>query len=111
MNTFYNAFCINALSDIFIWQVIFYRYVREGGGLCIVDEVQTGLGRTGENFWAFQNQGKVCNVQSNLYVKDTQGNLKMCLLWAVALYIQVKIIRTFHEWAIDDALYRQWFVI
>ncbi|KAK3089803.1 hypothetical protein FSP39_006659 [Pinctada imbricata] len=32
-----------------------YRYVREAGGLCIADEVQVGLGRSGENFWSFQN--------------------------------------------------------
>ncbi len=34
-----------------------YEYVRAAGGLCIADEVQTGFGRTGENFWGFQNQG------------------------------------------------------
>ena len=31
-----------------------YKYVREAGGLCIADEVQTGFGRVGSNFWAFQ---------------------------------------------------------
>ena len=30
----------------------------------------------------------------NLYIKDTQGNMKMWPLWAVSLYIQVKIICT-----------------
>jgi 4-aminobutyrate aminotransferase-like enzyme len=28
--------------------------VREAGGLCIADEVQTGLGRVGAYYWAFQ---------------------------------------------------------
>ena len=27
--------------------------IRNQGGICIADEVQTGLGRTGE-FWTFQ---------------------------------------------------------
>ncbi len=31
-----------------------YRHVREAGGLCIADEVQTGFGRVGKSFWAFQ---------------------------------------------------------
>jgi alanine-glyoxylate transaminase/(R)-3-amino-2-methylpropionate-pyruvate transaminase len=34
-----------------------YRIVRDHGGLCIADEVQTGFGRTGENYWGFQNFG------------------------------------------------------
>lgn len=36
-----------------------YRAVREAGGLCIADEVQTGYGRIGTHFWAFQAQGVV----------------------------------------------------
>ncbi len=34
-----------------------YEIARGAGGLCIADEVQTGFGRTGENFWGFQNHG------------------------------------------------------
>ncbi|HJR16750.1 MAG TPA: aspartate aminotransferase family protein [Gemmatimonadales bacterium] len=34
-----------------------YSIVREYGGLCIADEVQTGFGRTGEHYWGFQNYG------------------------------------------------------
>ncbi len=34
-----------------------YEHVRAAGGLCIADEVQTGFGRTGENFWGFQTVG------------------------------------------------------
>ena len=34
-----------------------YAVVRAHGGLCIADEVQTGFGRTGENYWGFQNFG------------------------------------------------------
>ncbi|MBL8905045.1 MAG: aspartate aminotransferase family protein [Rhizobiales bacterium] len=28
--------------------------VRDRGGICIVDEVQSGFGRTGDNFWGFE---------------------------------------------------------
>ena len=31
-----------------------YKYVREAGGLCIADEVQTGFGRIGTHMWAFE---------------------------------------------------------
>jgi 4-aminobutyrate aminotransferase-like enzyme len=34
-----------------------YRYIHEAGGVCIVDEVQTGFGRTGTHFWGFEAQG------------------------------------------------------
>jgi alanine-glyoxylate transaminase / (R)-3-amino-2-methylpropionate-pyruvate transaminase len=32
-----------------------YDVVRQHGGLCIADEVQTGFGRTGDHYWGFQN--------------------------------------------------------
>ena len=34
-----------------------YEAVRAAGGICISDEVQTGFGRTGTNFWGFENHG------------------------------------------------------
>ncbi|MEM7582641.1 MAG: aspartate aminotransferase family protein [Acidobacteriota bacterium] len=36
-----------------------YATVREHGGLCISDEVQTGFGRTGNHYWGFENFGVV----------------------------------------------------
>lgn len=33
-----------------------YQHVRRAGGLCIADEVQTGYGRTGTHFYAFEAQ-------------------------------------------------------
>ena len=36
-----------------------YEYVRDAGGICISDEVQTGFGRTGEHFWGFENNNVV----------------------------------------------------
>lgn len=39
-----------------------YRSVRAAGGLCIADEVQTGCGRPGDFFWAFEAQGVVPDI-------------------------------------------------
>jgi len=39
-----------------------YRHVRAAGGLCIADEVQTGFGRTGDDFWGYQNHGVVPDI-------------------------------------------------
>jgi 4-aminobutyrate aminotransferase-like enzyme len=36
-----------------------YRLVRAAGGVAIADEVQTGLGRIGTHFWAFEAHGVV----------------------------------------------------
>ena len=39
-----------------------YAHVREAGGVCIADEVQTGLGRIGTHMWAFESQGVVPDI-------------------------------------------------
>lgn len=39
-----------------------YELVRQHGGLCISDEVQTGFGRTGDNYWGFENYGVVPDI-------------------------------------------------
>jgi 4-aminobutyrate aminotransferase-like enzyme/Ser/Thr protein kinase RdoA (MazF antagonist) len=39
-----------------------YRLVREAGGVCIADEVQTGFGRIGTHFWAFEQHGVVPDI-------------------------------------------------
>jgi alanine-glyoxylate transaminase/(R)-3-amino-2-methylpropionate-pyruvate transaminase len=39
-----------------------YAIIREHGGLCIADEVQTGFGRTGDHYWGFQNWGVVPDI-------------------------------------------------
>ncbi len=43
------------LPDGFLSEV--YARVRAAGGLCIADEVQTGFGRLGTHFWAFEAHG------------------------------------------------------
>lgn len=39
-----------------------YAQVRAAGGVCIADEVQTGLGRMGSHFWAFEAQDVVPDI-------------------------------------------------
>ncbi|MCK5617775.1 MAG: aminotransferase class III-fold pyridoxal phosphate-dependent enzyme, partial [Candidatus Krumholzibacteria bacterium] len=39
-----------------------YHHIRDGGGVCIADEVQTGFGRLGTEFWGFQTQGVVPDI-------------------------------------------------
>ena len=39
-----------------------YEQTRAHGGLCIADEVQTGFGRVGNAFWAFEPQGVVPDI-------------------------------------------------
>jgi 4-aminobutyrate aminotransferase-like enzyme len=39
-----------------------YRHVRAAGGVCIADEVQVGLGRVGDHWWAFEAQGVVPDI-------------------------------------------------
>jgi 4-aminobutyrate aminotransferase-like enzyme len=39
-----------------------FRYVRAVGGVCIVDEVQVGMGRVGSHMWAFETQGVVPDI-------------------------------------------------
>jgi 4-aminobutyrate aminotransferase-like enzyme len=39
-----------------------FRFVREAGGVCIVDEVQVGFGRVGSHFWAFETQQIVPDI-------------------------------------------------
>jgi len=39
-----------------------YRLVRDAGGVCIADEVQTGFGRIGTHFWAFEQHAVVPDI-------------------------------------------------
>ena len=39
-----------------------YAAVRSAGGVCIADEVQTGYGRIGTHFWAFEKYGVVPDI-------------------------------------------------
>ncbi len=48
------------LPDGYLNQV--YDAVRGAGGVCIADEVQTGFGRTGTHFYAFEKYGVVPDI-------------------------------------------------
>ncbi len=39
-----------------------YGHTRKAGGVCIADEVQTGFGRVGSYFWAFETQDVVPDI-------------------------------------------------
>ncbi|TPK66821.1 aspartate aminotransferase family protein [Mesorhizobium sp. B2-4-15] len=39
-----------------------FERVRAAGGLCIIDEVQSGVARTGDAFWAFETHGVVPDI-------------------------------------------------
>jgi alanine-glyoxylate transaminase / (R)-3-amino-2-methylpropionate-pyruvate transaminase len=39
-----------------------FERVRAAGGVCIADEVQSGFGRTGDHFWAFEADGVVPDI-------------------------------------------------
>ncbi|HET6550256.1 MAG TPA: aminotransferase class III-fold pyridoxal phosphate-dependent enzyme, partial [Solirubrobacter sp.] len=39
-----------------------FAAVRDAGGVCVADEVQTGFGRVGEHFWAFELSGVVPDI-------------------------------------------------
>ena len=36
--------------------------VRNAGGVCIADEVQTGFGRAGSHYWGFGTQGVIPDI-------------------------------------------------
>jgi len=96
----------------FISYAIFYDRTRKrwpfNAGDCLT-EVTTWTSMT--QIWIQD----VLAVLSNLYIKGHQGNLIMCPLSAVTVYIKVKL----YKWFINEkyinmyeaALYRQWFVI
>jgi len=39
-----------------------FARIREQGGVCVSDEVQTGFGRTGDHFWGFQGHDVVPDI-------------------------------------------------
>ena len=52
------------------------QMVRDAGGVCIADEVQTGFGRTGTSYWGFQNAG----VQPDIVTMAKVSLASICIL-------------------------------
>jgi ethanolamine-phosphate phospho-lyase len=48
-----------------------YEKLKRKGVVCIGDEVQTGFGRIGTNFWAFEHYGVIPDI---LTVGKAMGN-------------------------------------
>jgi len=48
------------LPDGYLKEV--YKYVRDAGGLCVADEVQTGFARLGSHCWGFQTQNVIPDI-------------------------------------------------
>nr|CAD7200350.1 unnamed protein product [Timema douglasi] len=44
------------------WLNKIYNYIHMHGGLVVADEIQTGMGRTGTHFWAFQTMGVIPDI-------------------------------------------------
>ena len=39
-----------------------FNFVRKKNALCIIDEVQTGFGRVGKNYWAFEEHNVIPDI-------------------------------------------------
>nr|CAD7572704.1 unnamed protein product [Timema californicum] len=44
------------------WLNKIYNYIHMHGGLVVADEIQTGMGRPGTHFWAFQTMGVIPDI-------------------------------------------------
>ena len=65
LSAFIAETCPSVGGQLFLPQGYFaevYKHVREAGGVCIADEVQTGYGRIGSGFYAFEPHGVVPDI-------------------------------------------------
>jgi alanine-glyoxylate transaminase/(R)-3-amino-2-methylpropionate-pyruvate transaminase len=67
-----------------------YGIVREHGGLCIADEVQTGFGRTGDHYWGFENWGVVPDIVT---MAKSIGNGLPC----AAVVTRMEVAKALHQ--------------
>lgn len=70
-----------------------YGIVREHGGLCIADEVQTGFGRTGAHYWGFQNWDVVPDIVT---MAKSIGNGLPCAAVATRMEVAQVLAQRLH---------------
>ena len=59
----FTKFCLTRGFDHTNSEVaVLQQMVRDAGGICIADEVQTGFGRVGSHYWGFEQQGVVPDI-------------------------------------------------
>jgi alanine-glyoxylate transaminase/(R)-3-amino-2-methylpropionate-pyruvate transaminase len=51
-----------------------FKIARSHGGLCVMDEVQTGWGRTGEHYWGWQDHVSAENCPDIMVMAKSMGN-------------------------------------
>ena len=74
-----------------------FSRVRELGGVCISDEVQTGFGRTGDHFWGFQ----VWNLGPGISNSNSNWTVPRDTTWFLTLSPWLKV-------SVTDSLWRPW---
>jgi len=57
-----------------------YKRVHDNGGICIADEVQTGFGRVGTHFWAFETDNVVPDIVTMLLKLSIIHNISILLV-------------------------------
>ena len=66
-----------------------YKRMQAEGAVCVADEVQTGFGRVGSHFWAYQSQGVVPDIV-------TLGKPMANGLPVAAVVTTAEVARAFH---------------
>lgn len=73
-----------------------FEYLQSKGILCVADEVQTGFGRSGTHFWAFQSYGDEIHPDFVTLGKSMGNGFPVA-----ALVTRKKITRRFEEHGIE----------
>lgn len=62
-----------------------FEQVRAAGGVCVIDEVQSGVGRTGESFWAFEQHDVIPDIV--VMAKGIGNGFRWVRLWPNAQWL------------------------